>query len=92
MGFKIQNLDNFFTEVYPTEKQVGYDFCFQIIKNGSFIADICYMEEFNEIVSIKDNFPMPRKSYHSVNLPFKTKEYFKQLLSLINIELNEKNN
>lgn len=87
MDFKIDNLDKYFTEVYPAEKQIGYDFCFNIIREGMLIADVCFMKEFNEIVIIKDNFPMPRKSYHSVNFPFKTKEDFKYLLKLINIEL-----
>lgn len=85
--FTIQNLSNLFNNInHKPSNTPGYDYCFDVFENKKWIGEILYSTEFRELIFIKDNYPMPRKSFRT-DFPIKTIESFISLFESINIKL-----
>ena len=65
---------------------IGYDFAWDISKNGKLIGELFYSNDDKEWWFIKDNFPHQRKSYR-INFPIKEEVFFVELFKTIGIEL-----
>lgn len=82
-----QNLSNIFKNVnHKPCTAIGYDFAWDISKNGKFIGELFYSNDDKEWWFIKDNFPHQRKSYR-INFPIKEEKIFTELFKAIEVEL-----
>lgn len=92
-NFSFNSLSNIFKNVtHKVSNSPGFDFAFDIHQEATdknprqLVGELFYSKDFNELVFIKDNFPMPRQAF-SITFPVKTKEMLVELFKSININL-----
>lgn len=87
LEFSPSNLSHIFKNInHKVCDSAGYDFTWDVTKEGKFIGELFYSEEFREWFFIKDNYPMPRRGYR-MSFPIKTTEFMIELFKSIDVEL-----
>ena len=87
LKFSTTNLSHIFKNInHKACNLIGYDYAWDIMKEGKFIGELYYSQEFREWFFIKDNYPMPRRSYR-ISFPIKTTEFMIDLFKSIDVEL-----
>ena len=88
MKLNMMELVNFVLNHFKVSKIItaGYDFAWDISKNGKVIGELFYSNDDKEWWFVKDNFSHQRKSYR-INFPIKEEVFFVELFKTIGIEL-----
>lgn len=85
--FRIENISNLFKNInHKPSNMPRYDYCFDMFEDKNWIGELFYSTEFKELMFIKDNYPMRRKSYR-IDFPIKTIDSFISLFESINIKI-----
>lgn len=87
LEFSPINLSHIFRNVHHKPSgSIGYDFAWDVNKDGKLVGELFYSNEFREWFFIKDNYPMPRRGYR-MSFPIKSIEFMIELFRSINVEL-----
>ncbi len=87
LEFSPVNLSHLFKNVnHKPSGSTGYDFAWDITKDGIILGELFYCEEFRGWFFIKENYPMPRRKY-SITFPINSIEFMIELFKSIGIEL-----